>query len=48
MKTQDGEGYIHGNELKKNPDNSMFVQDSKYTTCSHDEPHFYINAKNLK
>ena len=48
MKTQDGEGYIHGNELKKNPDNSMFVQDSKYTTCSHDEPHFYINAKKLK
>ena len=48
MKTQDGEGYIHGNELRKNQDNSMFVQDSKYTTCSHDEPHFYINAKKLK
>ncbi|GIR13604.1 MAG: hypothetical protein CM15mP23_21790 [Cryomorphaceae bacterium] len=48
MKTQDGEGYIHGNELRKNRDNSMFVQDSKYTTCSHDEPHFYINAKKLK
>ena len=48
LKTQDGEGYIHGDELKKNSDNSMFVQESKYTTCSHDEPHFYINAKKIK
>lgn len=48
MKTQDGDGYIHGDELKKNTDNSMYVQHSKYTTCSHDEPHFYINAKRLK
>ena len=39
-KTQDGEGYIHGDELKKNSDKSMFVQESKCTTCSHDEPHF--------
>ena len=48
MKTQDGEGYIHGEELKKSADNSMFVQKSKYTTCSADEPHFYISAKKLK
>lgn len=48
MKTQDGEGYIHGDHLKKNPDNSMFVESSKYTTCSSDEPHFYIGAKKLK
>ena len=48
MKTQDGEGYIHGEELKKSADNSMFIQESKYTTCSEDEPHFYIRAKKLK
>ena len=48
MKTQDGDGYIHGEELKKITDNSMFVQKSKYTTCSADEPHFYISAKKLK
>ena len=48
MKTQDGEGYIHGNQLKKNEDNTMFIQQSKYTTCSADEPHFYIGAKKLK
>lgn len=48
MKTQDGDGYIHGNELKKQADNSMFIQKSKYTTCSADEPHFYIGANKLK
>ncbi|MCS5664116.1 MAG: putative LPS assembly protein LptD [Flavobacteriales bacterium] len=48
MKTQDGEGYIHGDQLKKSADNSMFVEQSKYTTCSAEEPHFYIGAKRLK
>lgn len=48
LKTQDGEGYIHGDELKKRVDNSMFISSSKYTTCSLDEPHFYIGAKKLK
>ena len=48
MKTQDGESYIHGENLKKRADNSMFIQNSKYTTCSADEPHFYIEAKKLK
>ncbi len=48
MKTQDGESYIHGEDLKKNADNSMFIGQSKYTTCSADEPHFYIGAKKLK
>lgn len=48
MRTQDGEGYIHGNQLKKRADNSMFIQESKYTTCSHEHPHFYISAKKLK
>lgn len=48
MKTQDGDGYIHGNQLLKQADNSMFVEQSKYTTCSNDEPHFYIGAKKLK
>jgi lipopolysaccharide assembly outer membrane protein LptD (OstA) len=48
MRTQDGDGYIHGDQLKKNDDNSMFIEHSKYTTCSADEPHFYIGAKKLK
>ena len=48
MRTQDGDGYIHGAELKKSEDNSMFIHQSKYTTCSAEEPHFYIGAKKLK
>ncbi|MDG1850191.1 MAG: putative LPS assembly protein LptD [Flavobacteriales bacterium] len=48
MRTQDGEGYIHGDHLKKQADNSMFIEESKYTTCSDEDPHFYIRAKKLK
>ena len=47
MITHDGESYIHGNILKKNED-YFFINDSKYTTCSHPDPHFYIKAKKIK
>ena len=47
MITHDGESYIHGNILKKNKD-YFFINDSKYTTCSHPDPHFYIKAKKIK
>ncbi len=47
MITHDGESYIHGNILKKNED-YFFIDDSKYTTCSHPDPHFYIKAKKIK
>ncbi len=47
-KTQDGDGYIHGSELKKVDDKVIYIKDGKYTTCEHDTPHFYIEAKKLK
>lgn len=47
-KTQDGDGYIHGNEIKKIDDKVIFIRDGKYTTCQNDSPHFHIHAKKLK
>lgn len=41
--TQQGEGYITGGTTKKLPDNDIFLEDGKYTTCDQTEcPHFYI------
>ena len=46
--TQQGEGYLHGETVKKNPDNNMYVKNAQYTTCNLAHPHFYISAPKLK
>jgi hypothetical protein len=47
--TQEGEGYLIGNTIKKMPDNSMNIAGGKYTTCDHlDDPHFYIAMPKAK
>ncbi len=41
--TQQGEGYVTGGTTKKMPDNDIFLENGRYTTCDlHDCPHFYI------
>lgn len=46
--TQQGEGYIHGRDIKKDTNNTYFVGHGKYTTCDLEHPHFYIGAKKIK
>ena len=46
--TQDGEGYVHGEAVKKNPDDVVYIQNGLYTTCDEGHPHFSIWAKQLK
>jgi len=46
--TSEGENYIHGQEVKKDEDNVLFVKDAKYTTCDLEHPHFYIASKKIK
>jgi len=42
--TQQGEGYVTGGTTKKMPNNDIFLENGRYTTCDyHDCPHFYIN-----
>jgi hypothetical protein len=48
FRTQEGEGYIHGEDVVKNADNTFGIQDAKYTTCNLDHPHFYIAATKIK
>ena len=46
--TQQGEGYIHGEKIKKNEVNEMFVNHARYTTCNLEHPHYWIDANKIK
>ncbi len=46
--TQQGEGYIHGEVVKRNEKNEFSVFHAQYTTCNLEHPHFYINAGKIK
>jgi lipopolysaccharide assembly outer membrane protein LptD (OstA) len=47
--TQQGDGYIHGSDIKKDTNNMYYVAQGRYTTCDlEDDPHFYLQAKKIK
>jgi len=46
--TQQGEGYIHGESVKKTPENEMYIRNAQYTTCNLEHPHFFIQASKIK
>jgi hypothetical protein len=46
--TQEADGYIHGDLVKKMENDVMFIKHGKYTTCEADHPHFYFNISKLK
>ena len=48
MKTQDGEGYIHGDELKKNPDNLIIIQTRPGQYLDFEKSNPFSNLKAVK
>ncbi|MBR5138803.1 MAG: LPS-assembly protein LptD [Alistipes sp.] len=47
--TQQGDGWLIGQEVKKMEDNSIHIADGMYTTCDHtDHPHFYYYMSKAK
>ena len=49
--TTEGDGYIHvpeGKYVKTDSNNIIYARDAKYTTCSLNDPHFYIKASKIK
>ena len=46
--TQQQEAYIHGETVKKGPDNELFISKARYTTRNLEDPHFHIEAERLK
>ncbi len=48
ISTKDGDSYIHGSTVKKEPDNTTFIRNGYYTTCDAPHPHFYLKSNKIK
>ncbi len=48
VKTQEGDGYIKGNEVKKTGEDVMYIRNGYYTTCNLDHPHYSLATSKLK
>lgn len=46
--TQQGEGFIYSQQVKKQADNSFNSFRARFTTCDYDPPHFDFHAKKVK
>ena len=46
--TQEGEGFLHGEKIKKINDSVMYLSKGQYTTCNYSHPHFAINFSKSK
>jgi len=46
--TQQGEGYILGQTIKRIDEKNYFIRNGAYTTCDHPIPHYTISANKLK
>ena len=47
--TQEDEGFIHGDIVKRDSLDNFYINEAKYTTCDRREnPHFYLSARRLK
>lgn len=46
--TQEDEGYIRSEVVKRMPDEVLFGSHNVYTTCNKDHPHFYIGSSKIK
>ena len=49
MRTKEADGFLHGDVLKKMPDNSINISGGTYTNCDLEEhPHFYVQLTTAK
>lgn len=46
--TQQGEAFMHGERIKKNEKDELYLDHAKYTTCNLEDPHFHISASKIK
>ncbi|MBU0486384.1 MAG: hypothetical protein KKA07_03750 [Bacteroidetes bacterium] len=46
--TQEGDGYMHGETVKKLPDDVILIHNGAYTTCNEKCPHFQIRFGKAK
>lgn len=47
--TQQGEGYMTSNTVKKGSNDEFYIRNGRYTTCEdHEHPHFYLSLTRAK
>ena len=47
--TQQGEGYMTSNTVKKGAEDEFYIRNGRYTTCEdHEHPHFYLSLSMAK
>ena len=47
--TQQGEGYMTSNTVKKGAEGEFYIRNGRYTTCEdHEHPHFYLSLTRAK
>ncbi|MDB4286180.1 putative LPS assembly protein LptD [bacterium] len=47
-RTTQGENILLSDKVKKQPDQSYHLKGGKYTTCNHEDPHYYIKLSKAK
>jgi len=48
VKTEEGDGFLHGEKIKKMADDITYIQGGQYTTCQLDHPHYAFRFKKSK
>ncbi|MFZ4797604.1 MAG: putative LPS assembly protein LptD [Bacteroidia bacterium] len=48
FKTKEGEGFVKGMNVKRDPENNFYIDGAYYTTCDAEHPHFYIGSRKIK
>lgn len=48
VKTEEGDGFLLGDKIKKMADDVTYIQGGRYTTCEHPEPHYAFRFKKSK
>ena len=46
--TEQNDGFVHGEAVKKDSLNNLYIKGAKYTTCNLEHPDFYISSNRLK
>lgn len=46
--TKEGDGYLHGQKVKKVSDTVMYISSGMFTTCDRENPHFALNFMKAK
>ena len=46
--TEEDGAFMHGNNVRKNEKDEMFIRHAKYTTCNLAHPHFFIESEKIK